>query len=108
MAATTKDEKLFERAALGLMSKSAGIGTIVRIVGPVVDVRFDAELPDIYSALTVEADTPAGHVSTIMEVESQLPGRVVRTVAMSSTDGLTRGLRAVDTGLPMLMPVKVH
>ncbi|MEE1157946.1 MAG: F0F1 ATP synthase subunit beta, partial [Atopobiaceae bacterium] len=105
MAATTKDEKLFERAALGLMSKSAGIGTIVRIVGPVVDVRFDGELPDIYSALTVEADTPAGHVSTILEVESQLPGRVVRTVAMSSTDGLTRGLRAVDTGLPMLMPV---
>ena len=105
MAATTKDEKLFERAALGLMSKSAGIGTIVRIVGPVVDVRFDGELPDIYSALTVEADTPAGHVSTILEVESQLPGRIVRTVAMSSTDGLTRGLRAVDTGLPMLMPV---
>ncbi len=100
-----KNEQAFERAALNLMRKSAGVGTIVRIVGPVVDVRFEDEVPGIYSALTVEADTPMGHISTVLEVESQLPGRVVRTVAMSSTDGLTRGLKAVDTGSPMTMPV---
>ena len=99
------NEQAFERAALSLLRKSAGVGTIVRIVGPVVDVRFDDEVPAIYSALTVEADTPMGHVSTVLEVESQLPGRVVRTVAMSSTDGLTRGLKARDTGSPMTMPV---
>ncbi len=99
------NEKVFERAALGLMRKSAGVGTIVRIVGPVVDVRFDEEVPAIYSALTVDAVTPVGKVSTILEVESQLPGNIVRTVAMSSTDGLTRGIKAKDTGMPMTMPV---
>ncbi|MBO7674391.1 MAG: F0F1 ATP synthase subunit beta [Atopobiaceae bacterium] len=105
MEAPNKDGQVFERAALNLLRKSAGVGTIVRIVGPVVDVRFDNEVPAVYSALTVDAETPMGHVSTILEVESQLPGRVVRTVAMSSTDGLTRGLKAIDTGSPMTMPV---
>ncbi|MEE0027526.1 MAG: F0F1 ATP synthase subunit beta, partial [Atopobiaceae bacterium] len=100
MEAPNKDGQVFERAALNLLKKSAGVGTIVRIVGPVVDVRFTDEVPAVYSALTVDADTPMGHISTILEVESQLPGRVVRTVAMSSTDGLTRGLKAVDTGAP--------
>ncbi|MBR3157500.1 MAG: F0F1 ATP synthase subunit beta [Atopobiaceae bacterium] len=99
------NEQVFERAALSLMRKSAGVGTIVRIVGPVVDVRFEDEVPAIYSALLVDAHTPVGHVKTVLEVESQLPGRVVRTVAMSSTDGLTRGLKATDTGEPMTMPV---
>ena len=105
MEAQNREEQVFERAALNIMRKSAGVGTIVRIVGPVVDVRFEEDVPAIYSALTVDADTPVGHVSTLLEVESQLPDRVVRTVAMSSTDGLTRGLKAYDTGSPMTMPV---
>ena len=105
MEAQNREEQVFERAALNIMRKSAGVGTIVRIVGPVVDVRFEEDVPAIYSALTVDADTPVGHVSTVLEVESQLPDRVVRTVAMSSTDGLTRGLKAYDTGSPMTMPV---
>ena len=84
---------------------TAGDGRIVRIIGPVVDVKFDGAVPPIYNALTVEAETPIGHLSTILEVESQLPGSVVRTVAMSSTDGLQRGLIATDTGEPMKMPV---
>ena len=84
---------------------TAGDGRIVRIIGPVVDVKFDGAVPPIYNALTVEAETPIGHLSTILEVESQLPGGVVRTVAMSSTDGLQRGLIATDTGEPMKMPV---
>lgn len=84
---------------------TAGDGCIVRIIGPVVDVKFDGAVPPIYNALTVEAETPIGHLSTILEVESQLPGGVVRTVAMSSTDGLQRGLIATDTGEPMKMPV---
>ena len=85
--------------------ESVGDGTIVRIVGPVVDVRFDGPVPPIYTALTVSADTPVGHLENILEVESQLPGGVVRTVAMASTDGLQRGIRAHDTGEPMMMPV---
>lgn len=84
---------------------TAGDGRIVRIIGPVVDVKFDGAVPPIYNALTVEAETPIGHLSTILEVESQLPGGVVRAVAMSSTDGLQRGLIATDTGEPMKMPV---
>ena len=105
MEAPSKEEQVFERAALGLLTKSAGVGTIVRIVGPVVDVKFEDEVPGIYSALKVNATTHVGEVSTVLEVESQLPNNVVRTVAMSSTDGLTRGLKAYDTGSPMTMPV---
>ena len=94
-----------EEAAYHKLNKSVGVGRIVRVVGPVVDVKFDGQVPSVYTALEVEGDTPVGHVSTILEVESQLPNGVVRTVAMSSTDGLTRGLRVRDTGHPMMMPV---
>ena len=52
---------------------TAGEGRIVRIIGPVVDVKFDGAVPAIYNALTVEADTPMGHLSTVLAVESQLP-----------------------------------
>ncbi len=82
------------------------VGRIVRIVGAVVDVEFSSEnMPDIYNALTVDAQTPAGEVSTVLEVQSHLPGDIVRTVAMSSTDGMVRGIEAVDTGAPIKMPV---
>ena len=81
-------------------------GRIVRIVGPVVDVGFSAdEMPAIYNALKVEADTPMGHVATTLEVQTHLPGNIARTVAMSSTDGLQRGIEVVDTGGPIMMPV---
>ena len=101
MADTTVKAAVEEATA----RQTAGEGRIVRIIGAVVDVKFDGAVPSIYNALTVEADTPMGHISTILEVESQLPGGVVRTVAMTSTDGLQRGVVAVDTGAPMKMPV---
>lgn len=84
---------------------TAGVGRITRIIGAVVDVKFKGGVPNIYNALTVDVDTPVGHINTILEVESQLPGDVVRCVAMTSTDGLQRGLEVVDTGAPMQMPV---
>ena len=81
-------------------------GRIVRVVGAVVDVEFPPDqMPSIYNALTVDVTTPAGAFSTVLEVETQLPGDIVRTVAMTSTDGLVRGVEAVDTGAPMMMPV---
>ena len=86
-------------------NKSVGDGTIVRVVGPVVDVQFDNSVPAIYTALTIDDDSPIGKLTNVLEVESQLPGGVVRTVAMSSTDGLQRGLAVHDTGQPMMMPV---
>ena len=86
--------------------KQGAVGRVVRIVGAVVDVEFPPEqMPAIYNALTVDAETPAGHISTVLEVETHLPGNMVRTVAMTSTDGMVRGLDVQDTGAPMLMPV---
>ncbi|MBQ3338714.1 MAG: F0F1 ATP synthase subunit beta [Atopobiaceae bacterium] len=99
------ERSALEDAAYNYMNRSVGEGTIVRIVGPVVDVKFGELVPAIYSALSVEADTPMGHISTMLEVESQLPGGIVRTVAMSSTDGLQRGIKVKDTGRPLMMPV---
>ncbi|MEG1750751.1 MAG: F0F1 ATP synthase subunit beta [Raoultibacter sp.] len=87
-------------------TKQGAIGRIVRIVGAVVDVEFPPDqMPAIYNALTVNAKTPIGDVSVILEVEMHLPGDMVRAVSMSTTDGLVRGLDAIDTGSPMMMPV---
>ena len=106
MAETTEQVRTpLEEATYNKLNKSVGEGRIVRIVGPVVDVKFDDRVPSIYTALLVDDDTPIGRVKTVLEVESQLAGDVVRTVAMSSTDGLQRGLRVRDTGHPMMMPV---
>ena len=81
-------------------------GRIVRVVGPVMDVEFPPDsIPPIYTALKIDAESPVGRVETIAEVQQHLPGNQVRAVAMSSTDGLQRGMEAIDTGGPMKMPV---
>ena len=78
------------------------IGTVVQVTGPVLDIRFpEANLPNLLSAITLEHN---GKTITA-EVEQQIGGGVVRCVAMSSTDGLTRGMEAVDTGSPITVPV---
>ncbi|MDR1016601.1 MAG: F0F1 ATP synthase subunit beta [Coriobacteriales bacterium] len=88
------------------MAEKLNIGKIVRVVGPVVDVEFAQDaIPAIYNAMTIDADTPIGKVHVVLEVELHLPGNLVRAVAMSSTDGLQRGLDVVDTGSPIKMPV---
>lgn len=86
---------------------SAGTkGRVVRIVGAVVDVEFPPDkMPAIYNALTVDANTASGEFHTVLEVQTHLPGDLVRCVAMTSTDGMTRGLEAIDTGSPIKMPV---
>ena len=87
-----------------LEASKGATGRIVRIVGPVVDVEFPPDqLPAIYNALTVDAKTLAGDLHLVLEVETHLPGNLVRSVAMSSTDGLVRGLEVVDTGNPIMM-----
>jgi F-type H+-transporting ATPase subunit beta len=81
-------------------------GRIVRVVGPVIDVEFPPEsMPAIYNALLVQADSPIGRVNLTAEVQQHLDGNKARAVAMSSTDGVTRGMTAIDTGAPMMMPV---
>jgi F-type H+-transporting ATPase subunit beta len=89
-----------------LEASKGAVGRIVRIVGPVVDVEFPPDqLPGIYNALTVDATTLAGDIHVVLEVETHLPGNLVRSVAMSSTDGMVRGLEVQDTGRPIVMPV---
>ena len=76
-------------------------GIITRIIGPVVDVRFETDLPEINNALTVE--TKNG--TLLLEVHQQLEDGDVRCIAMHSTDGLSRGMTALDTGAPLSVPV---
>ena len=76
-------------------------GTIKRIIGPVVDVDFGNDLPDIYTALEVIN----GNKKIILEVEQHLGGGVVRAVAMDTTDGLFRGMEVINTGAPISIPV---
>ena len=77
------------------------VGTITQVLGAVVDVRFDAELPAILSALRTENQ---GKI-LVLEVAQHLGENVVRTIAMDSTDGLTRGQEVSDTGAPISVPV---
>lgn len=78
------------------------VGLVTQIIGPVVDVAFKENLPQIYRAL--EIVLPEGK-KLVLEVQQQLPGSVVRTIAMSSTDGLKRGMEVVDTGQGIAVPV---
>ncbi len=83
-----------------------GVGTVVEVKGPVVDVRFAAEeIPEIYNALTVPLDVDGDESTLTLEVQQLLGDDMVRTVAMSSTDGLRRGLDVTDTGQPIAIPV---
>ena len=84
-----------------------GIGEVVEIKGVVVDVRFDEdELPEIFNALKAEFETEDGETDEVtLEVQQIVGDNVVRTVAMGSTDGMSRGLEARDTGRPIAVPV---
>ncbi len=79
------------------------IGVIRRIVGPVVDVEFaEGELPEVYDAIYIPLQDSK---NLVCEVEQQLGDNVVRTVAMGSTDGLRRGMKAHSFGKPITVPV---
>ncbi len=80
-------------------------GKIVQVIGPVVDVEFPEALPPIYSGLTVDYTVYGRAIKLTLEVEQHLGDNWVRTVAMSSTEGLKRGFEVVDTGAPISMPV---
>ena len=88
--------------------KKSGVGTVIEIKGPVVDVRFSPEdIPEIYNALTVPLKMGSDEEESdlVLEVQQLLGDDMVRTVAMSSTDGLRRGLDVTDTGQPIAVPV---
>src|SRR3989338_11250308 len=77
------------------------VGFIKQIIGAVVDVEFDGELPKLYSALEVKNKEK----KLVLEVEQHIGQNLVRTVAMGSTDGLQRDMEVIDTGAPISMPV---
>ena len=82
-------------------------GKIVQVIGPVVDIKFPPDsLPAIYNAIHIEGVVGENHkIHLTTEVMQHIGNNVVRTVAMSSTDGLVRGMEAVDTGAPIKVPV---
>ncbi|PYP30155.1 MAG: F0F1 ATP synthase subunit beta [Gemmatimonadetes bacterium] len=83
------------------------VGKVVQVIGPVIDVEFEPEkLPELYNALRVDYagdGTPPVHVT--LEVEQHIGRNQVRAVAMSSTDGVVRGMEVVDQGQPITVPV---
>jgi F-type H+/Na+-transporting ATPase subunit beta len=94
----------------GQEERPEGVGTVVEVKGPVVDVRFSPEeIPEIYNALTVNIQTSTdgedGETELVLEVQQLLGDDVVRTVAMASTDGLQRGVDVQDTSSPITVPV---
>ena len=78
------------------------IGTVIQIIGPVLDIKFpDGQLPQLLNAITVQN----GEETITLEVAQHVGDNVARCIAMAGTDGLVRGMKAVDTGGPITVPV---
>ncbi len=85
-----------------MAAAATNVGRVVQVIGPVLDVEFEPEkLPELYNALVIEQ---AG-VRLVAEVQQHIGRNQVRAVAMSTTDGVVRGMPAVDTGDPITVPV---
>src|ERR1700704_730959 len=87
---------------------SENIGNVIQIAGPAVDVQFtEGAMPPIYQALRVTSDgfTVPSPISVILEVQQHLGEGRVRTVAMEATDGMVRGMKVIDLGGPIRVPV---
>ena len=81
--------------------KNENIGKIIQIIGAVIDVRFEGEVPSLYNAIEV----PFNEATVVLEVLQHLGNHTVRCISMHPTDGLTRGMEAMDTGSPITVPV---
>ncbi|WP_413296311.1 F0F1 ATP synthase subunit beta [Synechococcus sp. MIT S9452] len=93
--------------AAAAKAKSGTKGVVRQVIGPVLDVEFPAgKLPRIYNALRIEGKNTAGQeIALTAEVQQLLGDHRIRAVAMSGTDGLVRGMEALDTGAPISVPV---
>lgn len=83
-------------------------GKVTQVMGPVIDVKFQDELPEINHALTIKSSAKQNHgvaIDLTLEVSLHLGDNVVRTIAMDSTDGVVRGMEVVDTKAPISVPV---
>ena len=78
------------------------LGTVIQVMGPVLDIRFSAEnLPELMTAIEI----PNGDNTVVAEVAQHIGDNVVRCISMNATDGLRRGMDAIDTGAPIQVPV---
>ncbi len=81
-------------------------GKVVQVIGPVVDVEFESgNLPDLFNALVIPKDGGVMERDVIVEVAQHLGNNIVRAVAMSSSDGISRGQKVLDSGAPISVPV---
>ena len=80
-------------------------GKVLQILGPVVDVEFEGDIPAINESLYVEFEAEGKKKKVVLEVAAQIGDHIVRTIAMDLTDGLTRGEKVVATGAPIKVPV---
>jgi F-type H+/Na+-transporting ATPase subunit beta len=82
-------------------------GTVAQVIGPVIDIEFTGGLPEIYNAVRIVSEGGPGveKIDVVAEVEQHLGENRVRAVAMKPTDGMTRGMKAIDTGAPISVPV---
>jgi F-type H+-transporting ATPase subunit beta len=89
------------------LSPTKNIGRVVQVIGPVLDVEFDAEkLPELYNALVITGTAPSGEpIHVTAEVQQHVGRNQVRAVAMSTTDAVVRGMDVTDTGAPISVPV---
>ncbi len=87
--------------------QQSSVGKVVQVIGPVVDVEFDTHLPEIYNALEIKAPGEAGapDIDVTVEVQQHIGRNQVRAVAMSTTDGVVRGMAVQDTGAAISVPV---
>ncbi|GAC1652659.1 MAG: F0F1 ATP synthase subunit beta [Gemmatimonadaceae bacterium] len=94
-------------ATAGPSDTVRAVGRIVQVIGPVLDVEFEAgHLPELYNALEVNAETPnGGTIRVVAEVQQHIGRNQVRAVAMSTTDAVVRGMEIVDTGAAITVPV---
>ncbi|MBM6860268.1 F0F1 ATP synthase subunit beta, partial [Clostridium saudiense] len=78
------------------------VGKVVQVIGPVVDIKFDSDsLPNIYNKIEIEIEKE----KLVTEVEQHIGDDIVRTISMESTEGLKRGMKAIDTGECITVPV---
>nr|YP_010530108.1 ATP synthase CF1 subunit beta [Ulva torta]UFQ87330.1 ATP synthase CF1 beta subunit [Ulva torta]UXW92206.1 ATP synthase CF1 subunit beta [Ulva torta] len=87
--------------------QTKSVGKVTQIIGPVVDIAFSSnKMPNIYNAILIQGKNQAGQdISVTCEVQQLLGDHCIRAVAMNATDGLMRGMEALDTGNPLTVPV---
>ncbi len=85
---------------------SQNFGKVIQVIGSTLDAEFpEGKLPNIYNALILETEVMGNKIRLVSEVQQHLGGNKIRAVALSSTDGVRRGLQILDTGAPISVPV---